>query len=120
MRCGSTSELHGVRPLAPDGDRSVEHRRADGDRAAQCGGGFLALGFLCNVLIRPVHAKRMMSADEMGKLQPTAGKGGGGQGSHGIGGGGFGEMVLLAWLAVAIPLAWNIWKTLGSAVRIFG
>ena len=40
-------------------------------------------------------------------------------GSHGIGLGGLDAKALLAWLAVGIPIAWGVWITLQSAVKIF-
>jgi len=40
-------------------------------------------------------------------------------GSYGIGRGGFDAAALPAWLAVGLPLAWGVWITLQSAVKIF-
>ena len=81
--------------------------------------GFLVLGFICNALIRPVNAKWLMSETDSQQLQATMGMPSGAPGSHGIGFGGFGFKVLLAWLAVGLPMAWGVWKTLESAVKIF-
>ena len=80
--------------------------------------GFLVAGFICNALIRPVDRKWMMSEADVAALQAANVAGPGG--SHGIGKGGLDGRAALAWLAVGLPLAWGVWKTLESAVRIFG
>ncbi len=82
--------------------------------------GFLVLGFVCNALIRPVDKKWMMKEDDIARLQASAAIPSGPIGGHGIGLGGFDVKAILAWLAVGIPLAWGVWKTLESALRIFG
>jgi hypothetical protein len=82
--------------------------------------GFLVVGFICNALIRPVDRKWMMSDAEVAKLQTNAQGAAGPSGSYGIGLGGFDAKVLVAWAAVCVPLAWGVWKTLESAIRIFG
>ncbi len=40
-------------------------------------------------------------------------------GSFGIGFGGFDAKAALFWAFVGIPLAWGVWKTLESAIKIF-
>ena len=34
-------------------------------------------------------------------------------------GGGLSPAILAAWLAVGLPIAWGVWQTLQSAVKIF-
>jgi MFS family permease len=88
------------------------------DRTLYILAAFLAVGFLCNAFVRPVAAKWLMSSDEVAGLRTTAK--GGATGSFGIGlGGGLDAKSILAWAAVCIPLAWGVWQTLGSAVKIF-
>jgi hypothetical protein len=88
------------------------------DRTLYILAGFLAVGFICNALVTPVAPKWLMSADEVAALQADKKTGAGG--SSGIGlGGGVDAKTLLAWAAVCIPLAWGVWKTLESAVKIF-
>ena len=82
--------------------------------------GFLVVGFICNFLIRPVDRKWMMSASDLVKVRSAAHESGGSSGSYGIGLGGFETKVALAWAAVGVPLAWGVWKTLESAVKILG
>jgi MFS family permease len=82
--------------------------------------GFLAVGFICNALVRPVAEKWLMKPEEMARLQTSAKAASASPGSQGIGlGGGFDLKILLAWAAVCLPLAWGVWKTLDSAVKIF-
>jgi MFS family permease len=88
------------------------------DRTLYILAGFLAVGFVCNALVRPVAAKWLMTSDQIAGLQTATRVNAGG--SFGIGlGGGLDIKTLLAWAAVCIPLAWGVWQTLGSAVKIF-
>ena len=83
--------------------------------------GMLAIGFVCNLMIRPVAAKWFMKDDEVAALQAKASALASGPiGSHGIGLGGFDAKAALAWLGVGIPMAWGVWVTLQSAIKIFG
>jgi len=74
----------------------------------------LAVGFICNALIRPVAPKWHIKE---GSLK-TAGSHSETFKSYGIGRGGFDAKAVLAWATVAIPLAWGIWKTLENAAKI--
>ncbi len=76
--------------------------------------GFLAIGFVANLLIRPVAARWQMQ-DGTGPAAIATGSGG----SYGIDRGGLSPMALVAWACVGIPLAWGIWKTLGKALVLF-
>jgi hypothetical protein len=78
----------------------------------------LALGFLCNALIRPVHAKWHLTVDA-GKTLGGRTTGFGLGGASGIGRGYLDAEAVLAWAAVGIPLSWGIWKTLENAAKIF-
>jgi len=80
----------------------------------------LAVGFICNLLIRPVAAKWFMDDQEVETLRLKATAAALDlEGSHGIGLGGLDAKAVLAWLGVGIPLAWGVWITLGSAARMF-
>ena len=80
----------------------------------------LIAGLICNYLIKPVDAKWHMSEAEVAKLlAATASAGASGpSGSYGIGFGGLDVKAALFWAFVGIPLAWGVWKTLESAVKI--
>ncbi|MBV9556502.1 MAG: OFA family MFS transporter [Pseudolabrys sp.] len=78
----------------------------------------LVAGLICNYLIKPVDPKWYMSADEVAKAQAATAKGAATTGSFGIGKGGFDAQAALFWAFVGVPLAWGVWKTLESAVKI--
>ena len=62
---------------------------------------------------------RGMSAEEVAKLQAASAKSAAVEtGSFGIDRGGFDAKAALFWAFVGIPLAWGVWKTLESAVKI--
>ena len=81
--------------------------------------GLLALGLLCNLLIRPVASQHYMTP-----RQPAVGAGGRKTAStlltatSGADTGGW--HVAAAWMAVGIPIAWGVWVTLQKAVVLFG
>ena len=83
------------------------------DRTLYILAGFLVVGFLCNLMIRPV-AEKWYTTDA-----PVAVAIAGTSGSHGIGRGGLSLPALLAWAAVGLPLAWGVWRTLTKALALF-
>jgi MFS family permease len=78
----------------------------------------LVAGFICNALIRPVHAKWHIR-EEWEKIPSARGLAIGSKGAYGIGRGGLDAQAFLAWALVGIPLAWGVWKTLENAAKIF-
>ena len=89
------------------------------DRTMYILAGMLAVGLLCNLMVRPVASRWFMSAAEVTAIQAQAAGGGGPSGSFGIGTGGFDAKAALAWACVGIPLAWGVWTTLAKAFDIF-
>ncbi len=83
--------------------------------------GMLIIGLIANYLIKPVDPKWHMSADDVARLQAANAKSAAAvpSGSFGIGKGGVDARAALFWAVVGIPLAWGVWKTLESAVKIF-
>jgi MFS family permease len=83
--------------------------------------GLLVVGFIANLLVRPVNHKWHMSeadvATEQAKHKPsgTAHT----TGSFGIGMGGLDFKAALFWLFVGIPLGWGIWNTVKTALVLF-
>jgi len=75
--------------------------------------GLLAVGFVANLLVRPVAEKWYMP--ESG----TVTQAGPVRGSFGIGRGGVTPMALLAWACVVIPISWGVYITLGKALVLF-
>jgi MFS family permease len=86
--------------------------------------GLLVLGFISNLLVRPVHAKHHMTEEEQNavKLQmhKSAGKHAHASGApDSIGGASHPIKLFLAWLAVCIPLAYGFYKTVQTAIGLF-
>jgi MFS family permease len=81
----------------------------------------LVAGLICNYLIKPVDPKWNMSPEEVARLQAAGAQREAGMqhGSFGIGKGGFDARAALFWAFVGVPLAWGVWKTLESAIKIF-
>jgi hypothetical protein len=77
----------------------------------------LIAGFICNYLVKPVDPKWYMSEAEVAKLQAASGSSGQ-TGSFGIGKGGLDFQAALFWLFVGIPLAYGVYMTLLSAIKI--
>ena len=86
------------------------------------GVGFLVVGLIANLLIRPVNEKYFMTEAELGEERrlaheravatAVAGTGDSTAVSSPV-------TVALAWAAVGIPLAWGVWQTLISAAKLF-
>jgi MFS family permease len=83
--------------------------------------GLLVLGFICNLLVRPVADKYFMT-DEQLKAEQAIGHDAGADHSTSL------EwkadpstkpLAVLAWLAVGIPLAWGVWITLQKTAVLF-
>ncbi len=84
--------------------------------------GMLVIGLIANLLVRPLADKWFMSDEELAHEKKLAheksvaaevgtGSGAGGTTSP--------ALVAFAWLAVGLPLAWGIYKTLVSAAKFF-
>jgi MFS family permease len=82
--------------------------------------GLLVLGFIANLLIRPLDKKWFMSEQEVAELQAKMkSRAETRAGPATAVAGGFDLRVWLAWAAVGIPLAWGIWITLEKALVLF-
>ncbi len=84
--------------------------------------GMLVVGFIANLLVRPVDPKWHMSeeavAAERAKLHEKAAAVT--EGSFGIGTGSlFAPKAVLFWAFVGVPLAWGVWNTLEKAAVLF-
>ena len=78
--------------------------------------GILALGFICNLLVRPVDTKWHMARD--GGTDRGGASAAMRTSSQGIGKGGLVGPALVPWLIIAIPVAWGLYKALLSAQKI--
>jgi len=90
------------------------------DRTMYILAGFLVVGLIANLLIKPLAAKWFMSDAEVGELQRKTRGAAVATGAHGIGLGALTPRVALAWLAVGIPLAWGVYVTIAKALVLFG
>ncbi len=83
--------------------------------------GMLVVGFIANLLIRPVDPKWHMSEAEVAAEQAelshatTVAT----TGSFGIGKGGLDAKAILFWSLVGVPLAWGVWQTAAKALVLF-
>jgi MFS family permease len=82
--------------------------------------GMLAIGLVCNLLVRPVHARHFMSDEELAREKRLAHERAAaaevGPGSAMALRRSSPLLVALAWAAVSLPLAWGIYRTGQSAV----
>jgi MFS family permease len=80
--------------------------------------GMLALGFVCNLLVKPLSRRWFMSDEQVAALQPAPQAPS--HAEHVSLGPSRGSATLaLAWLAVGIPIAWGVWVTLQTALVLF-
>jgi hypothetical protein len=79
----------------------------------------LALGFVANLLVRPLKPKWFMSDADVAALNSRGAAGAIPSGSFGIGRGGLSVTALAAWAVVGIPIAWGVWTTLAKALILF-
>jgi MFS family permease len=85
--------------------------------------GMLVIGLICNLLVRPVADKHFMSDAELAVEKKLAHE----KAAAVRSGQRLGPcrhktptvVVVLAWAAVGIPLAWGVYKTLISAAKFF-
>ncbi|MBV1704723.1 MAG: MFS transporter, partial [Hyphomicrobiales bacterium] len=80
----------------------------------------LAVGFVCNLLVRPVDPAKRMSDVELAAAQGHAKSGVAAAQSYGIGLGGLDAKAAFAWALIAIPVLWGLWQALLGAAKIFG
>jgi len=84
--------------------------------------GLLAVGFVCNLLVRPVADKHFMTEAELEterKLAHEAARAAEADGRHATVSHSPAWLVALAWLAVGVPIAWGVWITLEKAWILF-
>ncbi|HZR03073.1 MAG TPA: MFS transporter, partial [Burkholderiales bacterium] len=82
--------------------------------------GMLVVGFIANLLVRPVAGKWFMSDKELFEEKRLAHESiTKAAGSAAGGAGGFSAAVLLAWAVVAIPLVWGVWTTIVKSMPLF-
>jgi MFS family permease len=85
--------------------------------------GMLVIGLICNLMVRPLADKWFMSDDELAVEKRLAHEKAAAsvvvRGSNGGADSVSPVMVVLAWAAVGIPLAWGVYRTLQSVAKFF-
>ncbi|MBV8910819.1 MAG: OFA family MFS transporter [Gammaproteobacteria bacterium] len=81
----------------------------------------LAIGFLCNLAVRSVAEKYYMTPPQLAALEAAGSKADASLARTADGPVAVtpGWQVLLAWIAVGVPIAWGVWVTLQKAVILF-
>jgi hypothetical protein len=86
--------------------------------------GMLVVGFVANLLVRPMEQKWTMTDAELEATRKvahdTVAKNAAGEVEEVTGQGEHRMLVAAAWLVVGIPLAYGIWNTLAKAWVLFG
>jgi hypothetical protein len=84
--------------------------------------GMLVVGLICNLMVKPLNPKWFMTDAELAaekKLaheRATAAEVGSANGATTTVSP---AVVVLAWLAVGVPLAWGVYRTLQSVAKFF-
>ncbi len=83
--------------------------------------GMLVLGFICNMMVKPLARHWFMKDEEVAALQARSAQAAAltTPGSMGIGQWQLNATSILAWAVVGIPIAWGVWITLSSAFVLF-
>jgi MFS family permease len=84
--------------------------------------GLLALGFVCNLLVRPVAARWFLSEDELAAERRRAHDVVAASNTAGLRlapSGSSGGFIYVAWLGVGVPILWGVWLTLQKVMVLF-
>jgi MFS family permease len=81
--------------------------------------GLLAVGFVCNWLIRPLDPSHAMTSEQLAATAPPKSAAVATGSSRANGTSNSGGLIAVAWLLVWIPLLWGVWMTLQKAVLLF-
>jgi hypothetical protein len=91
------------------------------DRTLYILAGMLLVGFICNLLIKPVDEKYYMTEQELERerVLSRASRGASAVDASNAARGSFGVGGVLAWLAVGIPFLIGVWIALEKAAALF-
>jgi hypothetical protein len=82
----------------------------------------LVIGLICNLLVRPLDNKWFMTDAELAEEKRLAHEKAAASEVHHIGNDQDAVspvIVVLAWLAVGLPLAWGVYRTMLSVAKFF-
>jgi MFS family permease len=85
------------------------------DRTLYILASFLAVGLICNALVRPVADKWLMKETPGALKAAQAAR----RGSNVAAASGMKITATIAWTCVAIPIVWGVWQAFESAVKMF-
>jgi hypothetical protein len=83
---------------------------------------FLAAGFICNWLVKPVDPKHYMNAEQLAATAPkqaAPSADGAAAATEAKAPPAPAGLIVAAWAVVWIPLLWGVWVTLQKAVLLF-
>jgi len=89
------------------------------DRTLYIMAGLLAVGLVCNLLIRPVHERHHMSEEDLARERALQHDAASARGADAVARGRFGLLGFLVWLAVAIPFGAGLYVALQKAAALF-
>ncbi|HEY3784045.1 MAG TPA: OFA family MFS transporter [Steroidobacteraceae bacterium] len=91
------------------------------DRTLYIMAGLLFVGFLCNLFVRPVNEKHLMSPEQLSRERSLQHESRDSTVAEaGVAAGHRGPLVTLAWLAVGIPFLIGLYIALQKAAALFG
>ena len=83
----------------------------------------LLAGLFCNLLVRPVDARHYMSDEQLAaeriKAHEHAARPQSADARDVVPASGPSVLLGIAWIAIAIPLAWGVWITLSKSLALF-
>jgi len=89
------------------------------DRTLYIMAGVLFFGLICNLLVRPVHEKHVMTEEELAREKALQRESGRAAATDRAMPRGFSTAVLLAWLAVGIPFLIGLYVAIEKAAALF-
>ena len=99
-------------------DRGVPHNLVY-DRTLYIMAFLLFCGLICNLFVRPVHDKHVMSPEELSRERTLQHENGKSTSAEAAARGGFGGAGTVAWLAVGVPFLIGLYIAIDKAAALF-
>ncbi|HEX4199732.1 MAG TPA: hypothetical protein VHZ26_20015 [Caulobacteraceae bacterium] len=81
--------------------------------------GILFVGLICNLLLRPVHDRHLMTEEELARERAAQHEAVVSAGAETAARGAFGVAGVIGWLAVGVPFAIGLYIALQKAAALF-